>query len=57
MNENEITKYFDTTINTIYGRCYVEGYTEDKTGVVLYEHGEPFVYSIEDFINEINMYN
>jgi len=51
MDENEVTKYFGDTINTIFGRCYVEGFTEDKTGVVLYEKGEPFVYSIEDFLN------
>lgn len=57
MSENKITKYFSETINTIFGRCFVEGFNDDKTSIILYEHGEPFTYSIEDFLSEIREYN
>lgn len=57
MTKSEIKSYFGKTILTTFGDCYVEGFSDDETCVILHENGEPFAFTIEDFISELKEYN
>lgn len=51
-------KYFGKEVNTIYGLCYVNGFSNDEEHIILLEDGiEEYSMQLKDFYQHIKEYN
>ncbi|MNE85056.1 hypothetical protein D3C80_1820120 [compost metagenome] len=46
--------YFGSSVQTVWGICYVVGFDDNEENIILIENGEKFTISLKDFFDEVN---